>query len=64
MNLKHKKHKGFKIMAAAFLVAACGALIVFLGEIKIGRVIVIIGMLAGVIGMAMHSVEFFKRMKN
>ena len=51
-------------MAAAFLVAACGALIVFLGEIKIGRVIVIIGMLAGVIGMAMHSVEFFKRMKN
>jgi hypothetical protein len=53
-----KRWLGLKIATISFLICAFGAVIAWLGRIEIGRVVIILGMIGGFAGMAVHFYAF------
>ena len=56
-----KKWRGLKIMTVAFLVAAAGALLAFIGWGKVGYWVVIVGVLCAFIGIVLHFGAMFSQ---
>ena len=56
-----KKWRGLKIMSVSFLVALSGGVLTILGLGKVGYWVVVIGVLGGFVGLAVHLYAVFNQ---
>jgi len=60
IDSSEKKYIGLKVATISFLVALSGILVAFLGLVKHGYWIVVIGVLGGFVGMFLHFLSLFR----